>query len=83
MLENWGPTWYSVMLGEEPKTNGGNSNAYAGQTLTPGTSPIYTDTVKADGSTRPLDGFFISYSQPNALQIPIGYNPEIPALVNP
>ena len=55
---------------------------YAVQPLTLG-QPIYTDTVKADGSTRPLDGFYISYSQPNLLSIPLGYNPEIPALVNP
>ena len=82
VLMEWGPTWYSVMVGEDVKTDGGNAGDYLGQLIGDGES-IYTDTVKADGSTRPLDGAFIAYGDPPKLAIPTGYNPEIPALVNP
>ena len=39
---------------------------------------VYSDAVKADGSTRPLDGTFTGRGN-----IPDNYNPELPTLVNP
>ena len=33
VLENWGPTWYSVMVGEDAKAMGGSAGTYAGQAI--------------------------------------------------
>ena len=77
VLTGWGPTWYSVMVAEDAETDGGNAADYATQDF--GQTALYTDTVKADGSTRPLDGAFLS----GRGNFPTGYNPELAALVNP
>lgn len=76
VLEGWGPTWYSVMVGEDAKTNGGEAQMWFDQDIT--TTGVYTDTIKEDGSTRPLDGTFLRRGS-----FPTGYNPELPTLVNP
>ena len=81
VLEEWGPTWYSVMIGEDAKTSGGTANQYATQSVDNSTAivALYSDTVKADGSTRPLDGVWVGRGG----DMVTGYNPELPTLVNP
>ena len=64
------------MVGQDAG-GGGTAASYATQELDPG-GTLYTDTVKSDGSTRPLDGAFDGRGL-----IPAGYNPELPTLVNP